>query len=43
MKGSFSLFWSAIVASCAFVIDIVLMTIYWLDGLRAEIRRRMHF
>jgi len=43
MRGSFYLVWSAIVAACAFVIDIVLMTIYWLDGLRAEIRRRMHF
>ena len=43
MRESFYLFWSIIVAACAFVIDIVLMTIYWLDGLRAEIRRRMHF
>lgn len=43
MKGYFYLRWSAIVAACAFVIDIVLMTIYLLEGLRAEIRRRMHF
>ncbi len=43
MKGYFYLRWSAIVAACAFVVDIVLMTIYLLDGLRAEIRRRMHF
>lgn len=43
MRGTFYLRWSAIVAACAFVIDIVLMTIYWLEGLRAEIRRRMHF
>ena len=43
MRGYFYLRWSAIVAACAFVIDIVLMTIYWLEGLRAEIRRRMHF
>lgn len=43
ISGYFYLRWSAIVASCAFVIDIVLMTIYLLEGLRAEIRRRMHF
>lgn len=43
LRSTFSLFWSAIVASCALVIDIVLITIYLLDGLRAEIRRRMHF
>ena len=43
MKGCFYLRWSAIVAACAFVIDIVLLVIYLLDGLRAEIRRRMHF
>ena len=43
MKGYFYLRWSAIVAACAFVIDIVLLVIYLLEGLRAEIRRRMHF
>ena len=43
MKNYFYLRWSAIVAACAIVIDIVLATIYLLDGLRAEIRRRMHF
>lgn len=43
MNGYFYLRWSAIVAACAFVIDIVLMTIYLLEGVRAEIRRRMHF
>lgn len=43
MRGYFYLRWSAIVAACALVIDIVLMTIYLLEGLRAEIRRRMHF
>ncbi len=39
----FYLRWSAIVATCALVIDIILMTIYLRTGLRAEIRRRMHF
>ena len=39
----FYLRWSAIVATCAIAIDIVLLTIYLQDGLRAEIRRRMHF
>ena len=40
---SFYLRWSAIVAVCAFAIDIVLFTIYLLEGLRSEIRKRMHF
>ncbi len=39
----FYLRWSAVVAICALVIDIILMTIYLRSGLRAEIRRRMHF
>ena len=43
VRQSISLWWSAIVASCAFVVDIVLLTIYLLEGLRAEIRKRMHF
>ncbi len=43
MKGYFYLRWSAIVATCAFVIDIVLTTIYLQEGLRAELQRRMHF
>lgn len=43
LRSSFYLVWSAIVASCALAIDIILLTIYLLDGLRAEIRRRMHF
>lgn len=43
LRGAFYLFWSAIVASCALAVDIVLITIYLLDGLRAEIRKRMHF
>lgn len=43
LRNYFYLRWSAIVAACALVIDIVLMTIYLLEGLRAEIRRRMHF
>lgn len=43
LRNYFYLRWSAIVATCALVIDIVLMTIYLQEGLRAEIRRRMHF
>lgn len=43
INNYFYLRWSAIVATCAIVIDIVLLTIYLQDGLRAEIRRRMHF
>lgn len=43
LRETFSLRWSAIVAACALGIDIVLMTIYLLEGLRAEIRKRMHF
>ncbi len=39
----FYLRWSAVVAICAFVIDVVLMTIYLREGLRSELRRRMHF
>lgn len=41
--GTFELRWSAIVATCVAVIDIILMTIYLRDGLRSEVRRRMHF
>lgn len=43
LRDTFYLGWSAIVATCAFVIDIILSTIYLQKGLRAEIRRRMHF
>lgn len=43
LRNYFYLRWSAIVLTCCVVIDIVLMTIYLQDGLRAEIRRRMHF
>lgn len=43
LRDFYYLRWSAIVASCAFAIDIVLLTIYLLDGLRSELRRRMHF
>ena len=43
LRDTYYLSWSAIVGSCAFVIDIILLTIYLLDGLRAEIRKRMHF
>ena len=38
-----SLSWSAIVFTCCFTIDIVLITISHLKGVRAELRRRMHF
>ena len=41
--GTFELRWSAIVATCVAVIDIILMTIYLREGLRSEVRRRMHF
>ncbi|MBR4138724.1 MAG: hypothetical protein IKT88_02050 [Lachnospiraceae bacterium] len=43
MMDCISLRWSIIVAACSVVIDIVLITIRLLDGLRSEIRRRMHF
>ena len=43
LTEQFYLRWSAIVATCAIVIDIVLLTIYLQEGLRGEIRRRMHF
>lgn len=43
LRGYFYLRWSAIVLTCCVVIDIILMTIYLQEGLRAEIRRRMHF
>ena len=43
LRNSIYLVWSAIVASCALAIDIILLTIYLLEGLRAEIRKRMHF
>ncbi|MBQ8857193.1 MAG: hypothetical protein IJ024_03500 [Lachnospiraceae bacterium] len=43
LRNYFYLRWSAIVATCAVAIDIVLLTIYLQEGLRAEIRRRMHF
>lgn len=35
--------WSAIVFTCCFTIDIILITISFLSGVRAELRRRMHF
>lgn len=43
LYGSISLQWSAIVLTCCAAIDIILLTIYWRAGLRAEFRRRMHF
>ncbi len=39
----FHLSWSAIAATCVAAIDIILMTIYLREGLRSEVRRRMHF
>ena len=42
-RGAVSLGWSAIVLTCCAVIDIILFTIYLQKGLRAELRRRMHF
>ena len=43
LRETVYLLWSAIVASCALAVDIVLLTIYLLEGLRAEIRKRLHF
>lgn len=37
------LFWSAVVLTCCVSIDIILIAIYFLTGVRAEIRKRMHF
>lgn len=42
-RGAVSLGWSAIVLTCCAAIDIILLTIYLQEGLRAELRRRMHF
>lgn len=38
-----SLSWSAVVMICCVSIDIILYTIYFLKGIRSEIRKRMHF
>lgn len=35
--------WSAVVLACCVSIDIILISIYYLKGLREEVRRRMHF
>lgn len=35
--------WSAIVLTCCIAIDVILVTIACLKGIRSEIRRRMHF
>lgn len=35
--------WSAIVLACGAALDIVLLTISYLKGVRAELRKRMHF
>lgn len=40
---SFRLGWSAIAVTCAAAIDVILLTIYLREGLRSELRRRMHF
>lgn len=42
-SNPFRLSWSAIAATCAAAIDIILLTIYLREGLRSEVRRRMHF
>lgn len=38
-----SLSWSAIVLTCCISIDVVLITLSFMKGLREEVRRRMHF
>lgn len=43
LGNPFHLSWSAIAATCVAAIDIILMTIYLREGLRSEVRRRMHF
>lgn len=43
LGNAFRLSWSAIAATCVAAIDIILMTIYLREGLRSEVRRRMHF
>ncbi len=43
VKESVFLFWSVIVLACCIAIDIVLVTISLQQGLRSEIRKRMHF
>lgn len=43
MEGHIFLGWSAIVLTCCAAIDVILLTIYLREGLRAELRRRMHF
>lgn len=43
LRGMVFLGWSAIVLTCCAAIDIILLTIYLQEGLRAELRRRMHF
>ena len=35
--------WSAVVLTCCVSVDVVLITIYFMKGLREELRRRMHF
>lgn len=43
LKQKIFLRWSAIVLTCCIVIDAILFTIYLREGLRSEVRRRMHF
>lgn len=38
-----SMSWSAIVLICCVALDVVLFTISYMKGVRAELRRRMHF
>lgn len=42
-KRPLGLSWSGIVLTCCVTLDIVLITISFLTGIRAEIRRRIHF
>lgn len=35
--------WSAVVLTCCLSIDVVLIAIFFLKGIREELRRRMHF
>lgn len=35
--------WSAVVLTCCASVDVVLMAIYFMKGLREEFRKRMHF
>lgn len=42
-QNTLALSWSAVVLACCVTIDIILITISHLKGVRGEFRRRMHF